>query len=158
MSYGNEHETSYLRTYAFSGGARGARGRSSLLRSLRTPPLPDTFSQCSRRARTTDSQKPGVRTANSARRHPRLQQARAGCSQSDLLATHRGPRRLRRAECALSLRELLHRSARELGDRKSTRLNSSHTVISYAVFCLKKKKKQETTTNNIKKEQKQQDK
>src|SRR5438034_7886306 len=28
-----------------------------------------------------------------------------------------------------------------LKDRKSTRLNSSHTVISYAVFCLKKKKK-----------------
>src|SRR5438034_8789893 len=27
----------------------------------------------------------------------------------------------------------------ELADRKSTRLNSSHTVISYAVFCLKKK-------------------
>src|SRR5256885_7370371 len=32
--------------------------------------------------------------------------------------------------CALAL----------LGDRKSTRLNSSHLVISYAVFCLKKKK------------------
>src|SRR5256885_14037162 len=28
---------------------------------------------------------------------------------------------------------------REQGDRKSTRLNSSHLVISYAVFCLKKK-------------------
>src|SRR5256885_6175201 len=28
---------------------------------------------------------------------------------------------------------------RRLGDRKSTRLNSSHLVISYAVFCLKKK-------------------
>src|SRR5256885_9583940 len=28
---------------------------------------------------------------------------------------------------------------RDLGDRKSTRLNSSHLVISYAVFCLKKK-------------------
>ena len=28
----------------------------------------------------------------------------------------------------------------EAEDRKSTRLNSSHTVISYAVFCLKKKK------------------
>src|SRR6266511_5292205 len=28
------------------------------------------------------------------------------------------------------------------GDRKSTRLNSSHVKISYAVFCLKKKKKQ----------------
>src|SRR5690349_24419132 len=30
---------------------------------------------------------------------------------------------------------------RELVDRKSTRLNSSHVEISYAVFCLKKKKK-----------------
>src|SRR5947207_15661686 len=30
-------------------------------------------------------------------------------------------------------------------DRKSTRLNSSHTVISYAVFCLKKKKTKQTT-------------
>src|SRR2546426_4944564 len=36
-------------------------------------------------------------------------------------------------------------SAEESGsvDRKSTRLNSSHLVISYAVFCLKKKKKKE---------------
>src|SRR5437588_9124805 len=42
-------------------------------------------------------------------------------------------------------------SATALGlvDRKSTRLNSSHTVISYAVFCLKKKKK----TNTDKREQ-----
>src|SRR5437588_8799090 len=31
-----------------------------------------------------------------------------------------------------------------VGDRKSTRLNSSHTVISYAVFCLKKKIKKNT--------------
>src|SRR2546427_8251178 len=34
----------------------------------------------------------------------------------------------------------------ELGDRKSTRLNSSHSQISYAVFCLKKKKKNTHTT------------
>src|SRR5438034_8727773 len=33
-------------------------------------------------------------------------------------------------------------------DRKSTRLNSSHTVISYAVFCLKKKKKHESHLND----------
>src|SRR2546426_12333135 len=32
------------------------------------------------------------------------------------------------------------RARDHLGDRKSTRLNSSHLVISYAVFCLKKKK------------------
>src|SRR5690554_7789658 len=38
-------------------------------------------------------------------------------------------------------------------DRKSTRLNSSHVRISYAVFCLKKKKKKQTiitTTKNTK--------
>src|SRR2546426_1946277 len=34
-------------------------------------------------------------------------------------------------------------------DRKSTRLNSSHLVISYAVFCLKKKKKKNRTTARI---------
>src|SRR2546422_6757845 len=33
-------------------------------------------------------------------------------------------------------------------DRKSTRLNSSHGYISYAVFCLKKKKKKEDTRTN----------
>src|SRR5215204_7353460 len=36
-------------------------------------------------------------------------------------------------------------------DRKSTRLNSSHTVISYAVFCLKKKKQQHFTQKTKKK-------
>ena len=36
--------------------------------------------------------------------------------------------------------EVMHHAAQVLvGDRKSTRLNSSHVVISYAVFCLKKK-------------------
>src|SRR2546427_1642294 len=34
------------------------------------------------------------------------------------------------------------RHKRAIRDRKSTRLNSSHSQISYAVFCLKKKKKQ----------------
>src|SRR2546427_5427009 len=35
-------------------------------------------------------------------------------------------------------------SASFMGDRKSTRLNSSHSQISYAVFCLKKKKNTDT--------------
>src|SRR2546426_5960309 len=34
-------------------------------------------------------------------------------------------------------------------DRKSTRLNSSHLVISYAVFCLKKKKEKRMQSNEI---------
>src|SRR2546426_9014341 len=40
----------------------------------------------------------------------------------------------------------IYLKGREAGDRKSTRLNSSHLVISYAVFCLKKKKKSTNTT------------
>src|SRR2546430_10722854 len=36
-----------------------------------------------------------------------------------------------------------------LVDRKSTRLNSSHSQISYAVFCLKKKKKKKTYISEI---------
>src|SRR5438132_7425484 len=43
-------------------------------------------------------------------------------------------------------RHRAHRARR--GDRKSTRLNSSHTVISYAVFCLKKKKTRQYTSEN----------
>src|SRR5215211_8249759 len=39
-------------------------------------------------------------------------------------------------------------------DRKSTRLNSSHTVISYAVFCLKKKKKKKKIKKKKKKNKK----
>src|SRR5437773_3731268 len=38
-------------------------------------------------------------------------------------------------------------------DRKSTRLNSSHITISYAVFCLKKKKKKKKKKQNNKKKQ-----
>src|SRR5438477_2170854 len=38
-------------------------------------------------------------------------------------------------------------TSRQAGDRKSTRLNSSHMSISYAVFCLKKKKKKKDNTD-----------
>src|SRR5438874_8694720 len=38
------------------------------------------------------------------------------------------------------------RSSIGISDRKSTRLNSSHVEISYAVFCLKKKKKRTTSS------------
>src|SRR5438132_7940970 len=53
-----------------------------------------------------------------------------------------------------AVRDCLARAVSRQGiDRKSTRLNSSHTVISYAVFCLKKKKNNDSgrlcdTTNN----------
>src|SRR2546426_6565043 len=46
-------------------------------------------------------------------------------------------------ECETACEEGIAQAERpvDLGDRKSTRLNSSHLVISYAVFCLKKKKR-----------------
>src|SRR3989449_5130849 len=52
------------------------------------------------------------------------------------------------AEAVGQLRELFFEDlqAPRLRDRKSTRLNSSHGYISYAVFCLKKKKKQQKLT------------
>src|SRR5258708_20600143 len=43
-------------------------------------------------------------------------------------------------ELARALRITQPRTSKHLRDRKSTRLNSSHQIISYAVFCLKKKK------------------
>src|SRR5207244_13179267 len=52
--------------------------------------------------------------------------------------------------CAAQVRQTSRRnpgsSAAQVIDRKSTRLNSSHQIISYAVFCLKKKK--QTNHNN----------
>src|SRR2546422_8517505 len=48
-------------------------------------------------------------------------------------------------ECHRTQSGELHKAMK--ADRKSTRLNSSHGYISYAVFCLKKKKK---TTRNMK--------
>src|SRR5690349_22731679 len=41
-----------------------------------------------------------------------------------------------------------------LRDRKSTRLNSSHVEISYAVFCLKKKKKNKSNRKKVKQKNK----
>src|SRR5438132_7698952 len=57
-----------------------------------------------------------------------------GIARADAFQLKFGMRFPKRSECR---RKTLRRS-RQL-DRKSTRLNSSHTVISYAVFCLKKK-------------------
>src|SRR5439155_4612963 len=45
-----------------------------------------------------------------------------------------------KTELFRSPHDLVPRVTPEISDRKSTRLNSSHVAISYAVFCLKKKK------------------
>src|SRR5688572_32695331 len=55
-------------------------------------------------------------------------------------------RRVGVADAAVQLDGRRH--AHPARDRKSTRLNSSHRQISYAVFCLKKKKKKKTDNKN----------
>src|SRR2546430_8555928 len=50
-----------------------------------------------------------------------------------------------RLDCQMGQPNQPPHGARAATDRKSTRLNSSHSQISYAVFCLKKKKKNTTT-------------
>src|SRR5689334_24851631 len=57
-----------------------------------------------------------------------------------------GARETRRVDAGDELKREL--DAHEL-DRKSTRLNSSHSSISYAVFCLKKKKKKKNQICSI---------
>src|SRR2546421_7879830 len=66
---------------------------------------------------------------------------------------HRRPVALRRIQQSPRLdQELRFRAHAQRGgepDRKSTRLNSSHDQISYAVFCLKKKKKKKISVTYI---------
>src|SRR5215204_3436022 len=57
--------------------------------------------------------------------------------------------RLDRAEEQLQDDEHHRHQQRQDRDRKSTRLNSSHTVISYAVFCLKKKENVTNTASQL---------
>src|SRR3712207_8035219 len=84
---------------------------------IRRPPRSTLFPY------TTLFRSDGIRVAGGDRRHPRALLER------ELRPDLSGPRRARAAGARGAAR-----------DRKSTRLNSSHANISYAVFCLKKKK------------------
>src|SRR2546422_3190475 len=73
----------------------------------------------------------GIRDGRTAIQHSNWRQFVHGNNLYDAIVIGGGP-------AGSTLRPLLERIA---ADRKSTRLNSSHGYISYAVFCLKKKKK-----------------
>src|SRR5687768_18361646 len=72
------------------------------------------------------------------------QAQRRACADVHCQELHLVPRVARFATLDHAVRT--DRSCRQ-ADRKSTRLNSSHGYISYAVFCLKKKKKPQITTH-----------
>src|SRR5256885_6110823 len=67
-------------------------------------------------------------------------------SHADARSVECAPQDPGRAATGCRIRVRHHRAAEE--DRKSTRLNSSHLVISYAVFCLKKKITPKRTPRN----------
>src|SRR2546430_11637006 len=69
---------------------------------------------------------------------PKRGESHSGCGAPG--AAQRRGRGDRGRERPAARPEVGGRGDREPGDRKSTRLNSSHSQISYAVFCLKKKK------------------
>src|SRR5690606_5980070 len=84
---------------------------------------------------------PALRRMPKRRRQPAVRQPRpepGGTVRSGLVIERAESRRTDREELTMPLLRLALAS---LTDRKSTRLNSSHVKISYAVFCLKKKKK-----------------
>src|SRR5690606_41879614 len=96
------------------------------------PPLTSTLFPYTTlfRSRPRARRRRGVRAR---RRHDRSHRA-AGALRQSLL-------RRRQAQPPVHGREPVDLCALRQQDRKSTRLNSSHVKISYAVFCLKKKKK-----------------
>src|SRR5437879_6969302 len=97
---------------------------------LRTP-VSSSFFLCSAHHRDLHSF-PTRRSSDLGLGHPPVELARRGPGQH--------PREIRADRAAL-------RGHRARQDRKSTRLNSSHRCISYAVFCLKKKKKKKNSTS-----------
>src|SRR2546426_7200081 len=84
--------------------------------------------------------KPGEVTRNSIRRAAAVAAKRARALGAKQLVFAVAPE-ARNGVSARDLGQTAVEGAAQ-GDRKSTRLNSSHLVISYAVFCLKKKKKE----------------
>src|SRR6266498_4680918 len=85
--------------------------------------------------------------------HERVEPGESLLGQRPTKPDQRRPRDAQPGERALRLR-LREAKLDVEADRKSTRLNSSHVRISYAVFCLKKKKKKKSVNIKHKKKNK----
>src|SRR5256885_10387837 len=101
---------------------------------IRRPPRSTLFPYTTLFRSTTRARQSAARSA----RRPQLSLPR----QSPVFAVRRS-RQFTFPQCFLATRQCVDE------DRKSTRLNSSHLVISYAVFCLKKKKRHTSSAHNV---------
>src|SRR2546430_10530972 len=79
------------------------------------------------------------RSPHRCEHHARIDQLYIGHGRNDIVVEPGRQRIELQHANALAASEALTDGVLELEDRKSTRLNSSHSQISYAVFCLKKK-------------------
>src|SRR5688572_32560913 len=80
-------------------------------------------------------------------RRAKAKRTRAKRRKRAVRASRAKQRQNRNRPCHESIENIHHPAGRDDStDRKSTRLNSSHSQISYAVFCLKKKKKNKKNT------------
>src|SRR2546426_3912707 len=79
-------------------------------------------------------------TADQLRRIEEIEEFQRAADHLKHLVTELEGNRAGQTRTIQQLSEKIANAASQMRDRKSTRLNSSHLVISYAVFCLKKKK------------------
>src|SRR5690625_948128 len=136
---GRETWTLYIEDRRGESGRAERRKRTSALSADFTPEGAQAFFDYHQQQKEQEHER-RTRPAEAAERARAV--AAAARQSGDDGAVDLDPRRRRGAE-----REDRDagRAAEEARDRKSTRLNSSHVAISYAVFCLKKKKKHNTS-------------
>src|SRR5215475_9721630 len=138
------------------GASLGGRRPLALLRARRKPPRGGCRLRGRRHARGLSRSEDSLSQPLApflGRRHRPLGRARGAQRRRSPRARAHG-RRPRNCERAARCRCRRSLALPRTRDRKSTRLNSSHVKISYAVFCLKKKKKQRRKLYNKKKKKK----
>src|SRR6266540_3330032 len=152
---------------AQSAGAARPLGQIGAVRSPAAAPLGHRTGDAAGRRRPSHAaglgagRRHGDRGRLRTRRLPCTNAGPAGQSLAPVRTATPAPHRTGAARCALEQPRLspegrcgVSPQPRPAQDRKSTRLNSSHITISYAVFCLKKKKKKNINKNNKNKKKK----
>src|SRR5215207_9838091 len=98
VSYSSGHEISNLRTFTFGKGASDSPSRATLQRRFHPAPFADAPSFFEEGGGPANSEESGLRPANGAGCHPRLQRQRRGGPDGQSLAPPANPRCLRRGQ------------------------------------------------------------
>src|SRR2546426_937460 len=134
-------KASSSRSLAPAGPARQRRCASWRDSNSRTPERSSSKDSPCRASHQSPPGQPGLPELRPLPPHDRGPECRLRTGDEGPASRRDRPARGRGARDGAAGRETEPPALPALGDRKSTRLNSSHLVISYAVFCLKKKNK-----------------